>query len=126
MAAPMNPVRALPAVAGLALLAACQSSPQKSTADSARPEAPAPPPAASVAHPVRKMAMHPPPPALPPIPAPSDVAAAPADAHKEASGLASKVLTKGTGKDHPGPTDKVTVNYTGWMKDGKMFDSSVA
>ncbi len=121
----MNPVRALPAVAGLALLAACQSSP-KQTADSARPEPPAPPPTASVARPVRKMPVHPPPPALPPIPAPSDVAAAPADAHKETSGLASRVLTKGMGKDHPGPADKVTVNYTGWTKDGRMFDSSVA
>ena len=59
------------------------------------------------------------------IPAPADVAAAPADAAKAASGLASKVLTPGTGKDHPGPTDKVKVNYTGWTKDGKMFDSSV-
>jgi peptidylprolyl isomerase len=41
------------------------------------------------------------------------------------SGLASKVLTPGTGKDHPAPTDKVKVNYTGWTKSGQMFDSSV-
>ena len=61
-----------------------------------------------------------------PIPAPSDVAAAPADAVKTASGLASKVITPGTGKDHPGPTDRVKVHYTGWTTDGKMFDSSVA
>jgi peptidylprolyl isomerase len=53
------------------------------------------------------------------------VAAAPADAEKTASGLASKVITKGTGTDHPGPRDKVKVNYTGWMTNGKMFDSSV-
>src|SRR4051794_10334457 len=59
------------------------------------------------------------------LPAPPDVAAAPADAQKTASGLASKVLTPGTGKDHPGPTDKVKVHYTGWTKAGKMFDSSV-
>ena len=59
------------------------------------------------------------------IPAPPDVAQAPSDAQKTASGLASKVLTKGTGKDHPGPTDTVKVHYTGWSKDGKMFDSSV-
>jgi FKBP-type peptidyl-prolyl cis-trans isomerase len=59
------------------------------------------------------------------IPAPPDVAAAPADATKTASGLASKVLTPGTGKDHPGPTDKVKVHYTGWTKEGRMFDSSV-
>ena len=59
------------------------------------------------------------------IPAPSDVAAAPADAEKTASGLASKVLKKGTGKDHPTAEDTVEVHYTGWMTNGKMFDSSV-
>jgi FKBP-type peptidyl-prolyl cis-trans isomerase len=60
------------------------------------------------------------------IPAPPDVAAPPADAAKTASGLASKVITAGTGKDHPGPTDKVKVHYTGWTKGGQMFDSSVS
>ena len=60
------------------------------------------------------------------IPAPSDVAAPPADAAKTASGLATKVITPGTGKDHPGKDEAVTVNYTGWTTDGKMFDSSVA
>ena len=60
------------------------------------------------------------------IPPPPDVAAPPADATKTASGLASKVLTPGTGKDHPAPTDMATVHYTGWNTDGKMVDSSVA
>jgi FKBP-type peptidyl-prolyl cis-trans isomerase len=60
------------------------------------------------------------------IPPPPDVAAPPADATKTASGLASKVLRPGTGKDHPAPTDMATVHYTGWTTDGKMFDSSVA
>ena len=59
------------------------------------------------------------------IPAPPDVAAPPADAQKTASGLATKVLTPGTGKDHPGPNDRVKVNYTGWTTNGRMFDSSV-
>ena len=59
------------------------------------------------------------------IPAPADVGAPPADAAKTASGLASKVITPGTGKDHPGPADKVKVHYTGWTKGGQMFDSSV-
>lgn len=60
------------------------------------------------------------------IPAPPDVAAPPADAQTTASGLASKVITPGTGEVHPGPEDKVRVHYTGWTTDGKMFDSSVA
>lgn len=56
---------------------------------------------------------------------PEDVAAAPADAEKTASGIASKVLTKGTGTDHPKATDQVKVHYSGWTTDGKLFDSSV-
>ena len=60
------------------------------------------------------------------IPPPPDVAAPPADATKTPSGLASKVLQPGTGKTHPAKTDLVTVHYTGWTTDGKMFDSSVA
>ena len=57
--------------------------------------------------------------------APPDVAAPPADAVKSPSGLASKVITPGTGKTHPGASDIVTVHYTGWKTDGSMFDSSV-
>jgi len=59
------------------------------------------------------------------IPAPADVAAAPSDAKKTASGLATKVIQKGTGTEHPGLEDRVSVHYTGWTTDGKMFDSSV-
>jgi FKBP-type peptidyl-prolyl cis-trans isomerase len=68
---------------------------------------------------------------LPPAPppqapaAPPDVAKPPADAKKTDSGLASKVLVKGTGTTHPGPHDRVTVEYTGWTPDGKTFDSSL-
>ena len=62
----------------------------------------------------------------PPIPAPADVAAPPADAQRTASGLASKVLAPGTGTRHPRPNSRVTVHYTGWTTDGMMFDSSVA
>ena len=61
-----------------------------------------------------------------PLPAPPDVAAPPADAAVTASGLASKVLSPGTGTEHPVPSDSVKVHYTGWTTDGKMFDSSVA
>ncbi len=67
--------------------------------------------------------------ALPPrpgdIPAPPDVAAPPADAEKRASGLASKVLQKGTGATHPNASDMVTVHYTCWTTDGRMCDSSI-
>jgi FKBP-type peptidyl-prolyl cis-trans isomerase len=64
--------------------------------------------------------------APPPAPAaPVDVSAAPADAKKTESGLASKVLFKGKGGPHPGPHDRVTVHYSGWTTDGKSFDSSV-
>jgi peptidylprolyl isomerase len=61
-----------------------------------------------------------------PLPPPPDVARPPEDAEKTASGLASKVLQAGTGDRRPGGTDMVTVHYTGWTTDGKMFDSSHA
>jgi peptidylprolyl isomerase len=63
--------------------------------------------------------------AMKPIPAPADVKAPPADATKTKSGLASKVIKAGSGKEHPKADDFVTVIYTGWTTDGKMFDSSV-
>jgi peptidylprolyl isomerase len=59
------------------------------------------------------------------IPTPADVAEAPAEAEKTSSGLASKVIEAGTGKAHPARTDRVTVEYSGWTTDGKMFDSSL-
>ena len=78
--------------------------------------------AAKTATPTKKIEVPPMPNALP---APSDVAAAPADAQKTESGLAWKVLTKGTGTKTPAAEDIVEVHYTGWTTDGKMFDSSV-
>jgi FKBP-type peptidyl-prolyl cis-trans isomerase len=56
----------------------------------------------------------------------SDVTAPPTDAAKTPSGLASKLIEPGTGTVHPMPSDIVTVHWTGWTTDGKMFDSSVA
>ena len=65
-------------------------------------------------------------PATPQIPPPPDVAAAPADAQRTPTNLAYKVLRPGTGTRHPRPNSEVTVHYTGWTTDGKMFDSSLA
>jgi peptidylprolyl isomerase len=55
---------------------------------------------------------------------PPDVKAPPKDAKVEKDGLATKVLAKGKGTNHPTPSQTVTVQYAGWTTDGKMFDSS--
>lgn len=56
---------------------------------------------------------------------PEDVAAVPANAEVRDSGLASRVLSAGTGTEHPSKRDTVTVHYSGWTTDGQLFDSSV-
>ncbi|MCO4763678.1 MAG: FKBP-type peptidyl-prolyl cis-trans isomerase [Myxococcales bacterium] len=56
---------------------------------------------------------------------PANVAAPPANAKVEASGLASVVLREGLNSLSPGLHDRVTVHYSGWTTDGKLFDSSV-
>jgi peptidylprolyl isomerase len=63
---------------------------------------------------------------VPQIPPPPDVAAAPADAVRTPTNIASKVITPGKGTRHPRPNSTVTVHYTGWTTDGKTFDSSVS
>jgi peptidylprolyl isomerase len=60
-----------------------------------------------------------------PTRAPADVKAPPADATRTASGLAYKILAKGSGTARPKASSSVTVHYTGWQTNGKMFDSSV-
>src|SRR5262249_11382371 len=60
-----------------------------------------------------------------PTHAPSDVKAPPADVKKTESGIAYKVLKQGVGGRHPKAASTVTVNYSGWTTDGKLFDSSV-
>jgi FKBP-type peptidyl-prolyl cis-trans isomerase len=60
-----------------------------------------------------------------PPPVPKDLKSPPKDAIKTASGLVYKIMTKGTGTTHPTATSKVSVHYSGWSQDGKMFDSSV-
>ena len=56
---------------------------------------------------------------------PEDVAAAPSSAETTESGIASRILTPGTGSAHPSATNNVRVHYTGWTTDGELFDSSV-
>lgn len=56
---------------------------------------------------------------------PPDVAAPPAEAETTDSGLAYRVLTPGTGTEHPTRQSTVTVHYSGWTTDGELFDSSV-
>lgn len=119
--------RALPFVA-LFCLTACESAskPEPSPTPAAEPArsaatatAAAPAAATMAAAPTAE------PPRPNAIPAPPDVAAPPPDAKKTASGLATKVLTPGKGTEKPTATDRVKVHYTGWTKDGRMFDSSI-
>ncbi len=118
MFATMNSTPAL-VVSALALaigLSACNKDP---STDAKAPEA------SPAAAPKEQEAKAPEMPRPTEIAAPDDVAAPPADAEKTSTGLASKVLTKGTGAEHPSAEDTVLVHYTGWTTDGKMFDSSL-
>jgi peptidylprolyl isomerase len=63
---------------------------------------------------------------LPDVPAPPDVATPPSDAIKSPSGLVSRIVRPGTGTETPQETDFVTVHYTGWTSEGRLFDSSYA
>ena len=58
------------------------------------------------------------------IPAPANLKTPPPSAARKTFVISSVVLKPGTGKARPGPTDTVTVNYTGWTSDGKTFDTT--
>jgi peptidylprolyl isomerase len=59
-----------------------------------------------------------------PFKAPPDVAGPGDGAQLLPSGLALKVLRPGQGTVHPSRSGWVTVQYSGWTTDGKLFDSS--
>jgi FKBP-type peptidyl-prolyl cis-trans isomerase len=50
----------------------------------------------------------------------------PADATTESSGLAWKMLEPGIGEGHPGPGDRVKVNYIAWTPKGQWIDATYA
>ena len=62
----------------------------------------------------------------PPPVVPAFIQGPPRNAKRTASGLAYRVLKKGTGKKHPTANSVVKVRYSGWTTDGTMFDSSAA
>lgn len=55
---------------------------------------------------------------------PADLKAPPADATKTKSGMAYKVLEKGSGADKPRDWDQVTMHYTIWNQEGRIVDST--
>jgi peptidylprolyl isomerase len=59
-----------------------------------------------------------------PTKAPDDVQRPPGEAKRTGSGLSYKILKPGAGARHPEATSSVTVHYSGWTTDGKLFDSS--
>jgi len=79
------------------------------------------PPAADLA-PIEPLPSAPPPVAPR---APADVAEPPASAARTESGLASRVLFRGAGGEHPGAFDQVIIHFTEWTPGGRVIDSSV-
>jgi FKBP-type peptidyl-prolyl cis-trans isomerase len=61
----------------------------------------------------------------PPTP-PKELTAAPRDARRTKTGLAYRVLRRGTGTEHPTASDHVEVNYSAWTADGVLVESSAA
>jgi FKBP-type peptidyl-prolyl cis-trans isomerase len=56
---------------------------------------------------------------------PDDLLTPPADGKRTRGGVVYKVLSPGTGTEHPGSRSTVEVHYSGWSQDGTLFDSSV-
>jgi FKBP-type peptidyl-prolyl cis-trans isomerase len=56
---------------------------------------------------------------------PPDLKTPPPAALRMPSGVALQVLKPGTGTAHPIMTSRVTLNYSGWTMDGKLFESTI-
>src|SRR5215471_19304962 len=57
-------------------------------------------------------------------PVPADLQAPAGNAAKTPSGLAFQILKNGSGMQHPSMTSQVTLHYSGWTSDGKLFEST--
>jgi peptidylprolyl isomerase len=55
---------------------------------------------------------------------PADLAAPPPSAVRLPSGLAMRVLEKGSGIEHPSAGSRVTMDFSGWRTDGTLFEST--
>ncbi len=56
---------------------------------------------------------------------PDNLLAPPPDAERTESGIVYAVMREGSGTERPESTSRVRVHYSGWQRDGSMFDSSV-
>ncbi|HXN23011.1 MAG TPA: FKBP-type peptidyl-prolyl cis-trans isomerase [Candidatus Dormibacteraeota bacterium] len=56
---------------------------------------------------------------------PTDLTAAPIDAVKTPSGLAYKVLVRGTGTEHPSVKSHAKLHFSGWTSTGKLIETTV-
>jgi peptidylprolyl isomerase len=129
---PMTKRLLIAAVMSLGGMACGTSVPPLHAAQPEPPPEPSKPPRATIepappsepVQPLEPIAVADPTPPQPDPHAPPDLAAPPPDAKRTPSGLAWKVLTKGTGTEHPRPEDTVRVNYRGWMKNGVKFESN--
>jgi len=61
---------------------------------------------------------------IPAPPTPADLGQPPATATRTPSGLAYQVLKNGTSTVHPSLKDKVTVHFSCWRADGRLFEST--
>jgi peptidylprolyl isomerase len=56
---------------------------------------------------------------------PENLNAPPPKALRTASGVTLQILKAGTSTEHPSMSSRVTLNYSGWTMDGKLFESTM-